>query len=237
MKPSSSQVPRHIGLIMDGNRRFAKRLMLKPWKGHEWGAKKVEQVVEWSIKAGVKELTFYAFSIENFDRPKQEFDYLINIFGNEIKSLLKKDSIAHKNKARINFIGRISMFPESLQRLTSQLQEETKNYNDIVLNFALAYGGRAEIIDAAKKISEQIKKGKLNVDDINEDVFRKNLYLESEPDLIIRTGGEKRISGFLLYQGSYSELFFVDNLWPEFSKENFNEALEEYAKRDRRFGR
>ncbi len=237
MKPSSSQVPRHIGLIMDGNRRFAKRLMLKPWKGHEWGAKKVEQVVEWSIKAGVKELTFYAFSIENFDRPKQEFDYLINIFENEIKSLLKKDSIAHKNKARINFIGRISMFPESLQRLTSQLQEETKNYNDIVLNFALAYGGRAEIIDAAKKISEQIKKGKLNVDDINEDVFRKNLYLESEPDLIIRTGGEKRISGFLLYQGSYSELFFVDNLWPEFSKENFNEALEEYAKRDRRFGR
>ena len=211
--------------------------MLKPWKGHEWGAKKVEQVVEWSIKAGVKELTFYAFSIENFDRPKQEFDYLINIFENEIKSLLKKDSIAHKNKARINFIGRISMFPESLQRLTSQLQEETKNYNDIVLNFALAYGGRAEIIDAAKKISEQIKKGKLNVDDINEDVFRKNLYLESEPDLIIRTGGEKRISGFLLYQGSYSELFFVDNLWPEFSKENFNEALEEYAKRDRRFGR
>ena len=237
MKPSSSQVPRHIGLIMDGNRRFAKRLMLKPWKGHEWGAKKVEQVVEWSIKAGVKELTFYAFSIENFDRPKQEFDYLINIFENEIKSLLKKDSIAHKNKARINFIGRISMFPESLQRLTSQLQEETKNYNDIVLNFALAYGGRAEIIDAAKKISEQIKKGKLNVDDINEDVFRKNLYLESEPDLIIRTGGEKRISGFLLYQGSYSELFFVDDLWPEFSKENFNEALEEYAKRDRRFGR
>ena len=209
MKPSSSQVPRHIGLIMDGNRRFAKRLMLKPWKGHEWGAKKVEQVVEWSIKAGVKELTFYAFSIENFDRPKQEFDYLINIFENEIKSLLKKDSIAHKNKARINFIGRISMFPESLQRLTSQLQEETKNYNDIVLNFALAYGGRAEIIDAAKKISEQIKKGKLNVDDINEDVFRKNLYLESEPDLIIRTGGEKRISGFLLYQGSYSELFFL----------------------------
>ena len=211
--------------------------MLKPWKGHEWGAKKVEQVVEWSIKAGVKELTFYAFSIENFDRPKQEFDYLINIFENEIKSLLKKDSIAHKNKARINFIGRISMFRESLQKLTGQLQEETKNYDNIVLNFALAYGGRAEIIDAAKKISEQIKKGKLNVDDINEDVFRKNLYLESEPDLIIRTGGEKRISGFLLYQGSYSELFFVDNLWPEFSKENFNEALEEYAKRDRRFGR
>lgn len=237
MEPTSNKVPKHVGIIMDGNRRFAKKLMLKPWKGHEWGAKKVENVVEWSVKAGVKELTFYAFSIENFDRPKEEFDYLMNLFKEECKRLLKKDSIAHKNKTRINVIGRIYLFPEDLQKLIKQLQEDTKNYSNIILNFAVAYGGRAEIIDATKRISQKIKEGKLNIDEINEEVFSKNLYNESEPDLIIRTGGEQRTSGFLIWQGSYAELFFCDSFWPEFSKEDFNNVLEAYSKRDRRFGR
>ena len=237
MQSSNNKIPRHVGIICDGNRRFARRLLLKPFKGHEWGAKKIEDVVTWAIEAGIKELTFYAFSIENFNRPKIEFDYLMNIFKNECKSLLEKDSITHKNKARINFIGRLSMFPRDLQDLTKDLQDATKNYNGIILNFAMAYGGRAEIIDATKKISEQIKQGKLNISQINEEVFKKNLYLESEPDLIIRTGGEKRISGFLLYQGSYAELQFVDHLWPEFSKEDFENALVSYANRERRFGR
>ncbi len=237
MQPSNNKVPNHLAIIMDGSRRFAKRLMLKPFKGHEWRAKKIEDVVNWAVKAGIKELTFYAFSIENFNRSKQEFNYILDLFKKECRRLLEKDSIAHKNKTRINFIGRLNMFPRDLQDLTSQLQDATKNYNKIILNFALAYGGRAEIIDATKKISEQIKQGRLNISQINEDVFKKNLYLESEPDLIIRTGGEKRISGFLLYQGSYAELQFVEHFWPEFSKEDFENALSSYSKRQRRFGR
>lgn len=236
MKPSLNRVPSHVGIILDGNRRFAKRLMLKPFKGHEWGYKKIKELFKWCKEYDIKETTLYTFSIENFDRPKQEFDYLMNLFTKAFKET-KEDKDIHDNKIKINFIGRISMFPQEVQESMKELSEATKKYTDYIVNFAMAYGGRAEIIDATKKISEQVKEGKLKIEDINEEVFKKNIYLESEPDLIIRTS-ESRLSGFLLWQGSYAELIFLpDVLWPEFSKEHFEQCLQEYSNRDRKFGK
>ena len=230
------KVPKHIGIIVDGNRRFAKRLMMKPWKGHEWGAKKFEQLLEWCKEYKVKELTLYTFSIENFNRPKQEFDFLMDLFEKEFKKIKHEDKI-YDEKIKINFIGRINMFPENIQKQMKDLMASTKSHNNFIVNFAMAYGGRAEIIDATKKIAQQIKEGKLNIDEINEEVFSKNIYMESEPDLIIRTS-ERRLSGFLLWQGSYAEIQFLPEvLWPEFSKEHFVKCLEDYSNRDRRFGK
>ena len=234
MKPTNNKVPRHIAIILDGNRRFAKRLMLKPWKGHDYGEKKVEKLLEWCKELRIEELTLYALSIENFSRPKKEFNYLMRIFEETFDKL--KDDKRVEN-IKINFIGRIWMLPQNIKEKIKDIEEKTKNNTPYKLNIALAYGGRAEIIDATKKISEEIKKGALDIDKINEDVFKKNLYMNSEPDLIIRTGGEKRISGFLLWQGSYAELFFIDKMWPEFEKKDLITAIKDYEKRERRFGR
>ncbi len=234
---SDNKVPRHIGFILDGNRRFAKRLMIKPWKGHEWGAKKVEEVLDWCKELGVKEVTLYAFSIENFEnRPRNEFNHLMDIFRKEFMRLLNDKSI-YENKICIRIIGRLGMFPKDMQKLFNEIMEKTKNHDKYFLNFALAYGGRAEIIDATKKIAKQVEEGKLSVNKINEEVFANNLYLNSDPDLIIRTSGEKRTSGFLLWQGSYAEFFFCKKFWPEFKKEDLLEAVNSYIKRERRFGR
>lgn len=236
MKPSISNIPKHIGIILDGNRRFSKKLMMKPWQGHEWGAKKIEKLFDWCKEYRVKEITLYAFSIENFDRPKEEFDFLMKLFEKELKRLLDDKRIVEE-KIKINFIGRINMFPKSLQEVMNKLMEKTKNNNKFIANFAMAYGGRAEIIDATKKIAEQVKSGKLDINKINEETFNKNVYLESNPDLIIRTS-ESRLSGFLLWQGSYAEIIFLPNkLWPEFEKKDFAECLQEYSNRQRRFGK
>jgi tritrans,polycis-undecaprenyl-diphosphate synthase [geranylgeranyl-diphosphate specific] len=226
----------HVGLILDGNRRFSKKLMKEPWKGHDYGAKKIEQLLDWSNELGIKELTLYCFSIENFNRPKIEFDYLMDLFRKEIPNLIS-DKRIFENKIKVNFIGRINLFPKDIYDNMLKVMEKTKSHNNFKLNFAMAYGGRAEIIDAVKKISCDVKNGKISCNQINEDIFKKYLYIESEPDLIIRTSGEKRISGFLLWQGSYSELCFCDKLWPEFEKEDFIKAIEDYKKRDRRFGK
>jgi len=236
MKPSESEVPKHIGIILDGNRRFAKRLMLKPWKGHEWGYEKVKKLLDWANELKINELTLYAFSIENFDRPKEEFNYLMDLSRKAFEEL-KTDDRVKKNKIRINFIGRIWMFPKDVQQKMYELMEQTKKHKGFFLNFAMAYGGRAEIIDATKRIAEAVKNGDLDVNEINENTFKEHLYMESEPDLIIRTSGEKRTSGFLLWQGSYAELYFVDKLWPEFEKEDLVKAIEDYSKRERRFGK
>jgi len=223
-------------MIIDGNRRFSKRLMLKPWKGHEWGAKKVEAIFNWCKEYGIKEVTIYSFSIENFHRPKTEFNFLMQLFVKEFTKMMKDERL-EKDKVKINFIGRIKLFPKNLQKIMHQLMEKTKDNDGFIVNFAMAYGGRAEIIDATKKISEQIKNGKLKINQVNERVFEKNLYLDSEPDLIIRTA-ESRLSGFLLWQCSYAEIIFLpDKLWPEFSKKDFEDCLKEYSQRNRRLGK
>ena len=228
-------VPKHLGIIMDGNRRFAKRLTAKPWKGHEWGAKKLASVLEWCQEFKIKELTIYTFSIQNFNRPKQEFDFLMALFEKNFEEL-KKDKRIYDNNIRINIIGRLWMFPESVQKRMREIMEQTKDHNSYTINFAMAYGGREEVIDAAKKIAEMVNSGKLKIDDINEEVFKNNLYIKSEPDLIIRTGGEKRSSNFLAFQSAYSEYIYIEKMWPEFEKEDFVLCLEEYSNRKRRFG-
>jgi tritrans,polycis-undecaprenyl-diphosphate synthase [geranylgeranyl-diphosphate specific] len=229
-------VPKHVAIILDGNRRFSKRLMMKPWKGHEWGAKKVEKLFDWCKEFEIKELTLYALSVENFNRPKKEFEYLMQLFKKEFKKL-EKDERIYNNKIQINFIGRLWMLPKDIQDTMTSIMEKTKTHKNHIINFALAYGGRAEVIDATKKIAEKVKSGELDIDQINEETFSENLYLRDEPELIIRTG-ESRLSGFLIYQSAYSEIIFLPNvLWPEFDKTDFTNCLIEYNKRQRRFGK
>jgi len=229
------KVPKHIGIILDGNRRLAKKLMMKPWKGHEWGAKKVEKLLEWAISMGVEELTLYSLSIENFNRPKLEFEYLINLFKKEFKRI-STDSRINEQGIKINFIGRTWMFDDELQEILSKLSDKTKNNSKLIVNFAMAYGGRQEVIDATKKIAEQVKSGKLKIKNINEAVFSENLDQSSEPELIIRTGGEKRTSNFLNFQSAYSEWIFLDKHWPEFEKKDLVSAINEFSDRKIRRG-
>src|SRR3989344_6419498 len=236
MKPTNNKVPKHLAIILDGNRRFAKRLMIKSFKAHEWGAKKVEKLFDWCKEFKIKELTLYAFSIENFNRPKEEFDYLMNVFRNEFDKL-KNDSKLEKDKVKIRFIGRIQMFPKDIQEKMHSLMEKTKDNNKFIINFAMAYGGRAEIIDAVKELAAHVKHKNLDVYKINEKLFSKFLYLNSEPDLIIRTS-ESRLSGFLPWQSTYSEIIFLpDLLWPEFEKKDFVRCINEFQKRQRRYGK
>lgn len=236
MEPTTNKVPKHIGIVLYGNRRFAKRLMLKPWKGHEWGYDKVKKVFDWMRELSIKEVTFYAFSVENFNRPKEEFDYLMKLFLKAYEETLQDERI-HRYKVKINFIGRLYMFPKEVQESMKKLATATKDYDDYIINFAMGYGGRQEVIDAAKKIAEQIKQGKLALDQINEESFSKCLYTDHEPDLIIRTGGAHRTSNFMIWQSNYSEWLFLDKFWPEFEKEDLIKAIADYSQRERRFGK
>lgn len=233
------KVPRHLGIILDGNRRFAKKLMLKPWMGHEWGAKKFRQFLDWCCELGIQEVTAYTFSVQNFNRPKEEFDYLMKIFEKEFKELATSENSAKLKKQGdcIRFIGRINMFPQKVQDAMHRLMEITKDNKPYTVNFAMAYGGREEVIDAVKKLGEDIKKGAVDIAALNEEIFSKYLYLNSEPELIIRTGGEKRTSNFLPWQGIYSEWFFLEKHWPEIEKQDLVAVLEEFKQRERRFGR
>lgn len=233
-----NKIPKHIGIILDGNRRFAKKLMLKPWKGHEWGKDKIEKIFEWCKEIGIKELTLYTFSVQNFNRPKNEFDYLMNLFNETFTELMTKEENKKKlEQICVRFIGRTWMFPKEVQESMKKLTEKTKNNKPYTINFAMAYGGREEVIDAVKKIADSVKKGELDVDTINEESFSKNLYLQSEPELIIRTGGDCRTSNFLIWQSHYSEWFFLEKTWPEFEKQDLISVINQFSKRERRFGR
>lgn len=229
-------VPRHVAVIMDGNRRFSKRLMIKPWKGHEWGAKKLEELINWCREIGIAELTVYAFSVQNFNRPKEEFDFLMRVFVDECKRLKERIASGEKDM-KVNFIGRLHMFPPVLQSEMNDIMRLTAQNKGFVLNLAMAYGGREEVIDAVKKLAESIAKGDISAEQINEKVFEKQLYIDSEPELVIRTGGDHRTSNFLIWQSHYSEWFFVEKLWPEFEKQDFLACIESFEKRERRFGR
>lgn len=226
----------HIGVILDGNRRFAKRLMMEPWKGHEYGAGKVRKLLNWSRELGVKELTLYAFSIENFNRPKNEFDFLMNVAEKEFLDLLNGTEL-DDNRIRINFIGRIEKFPKKVYETMNRLVEKTKNYGDFTVNFAMAYGGKTEIADAGKKIAELAIAGKLKPEDIDEKKFAEFLYMKDEPDMIIRTSGQIRTSNFLPFQSAYSEWFFLEKMWPEFEREDLVKCIEQFKQRKRTFGK
>ena len=230
-------VPKHIGIILDGNRRFAKRLMVKPWKGHEWGAAKLKQFLEWCFDIGVEEVTAYAFSLQNFNRPKEEFDYLMNIFKTELENMLAKADEFAKNGTQINVIGRLHMLPKEVYELSQKLMDATKSNKGKRINLAIAYGGREEIVEAIKRIAREAQEGKIKPQQIDEGVVSRHLWLNSEPDLVIRTGGEKRTSNFLPWQSTYSEFIFIDKMWPEFEKTDFLTCLKDYSDRERRFGK
>ncbi len=231
--------PEHIAIILDGNRRWASERMLNPWIGHHYGAEKVEKLLEWCIDLNVKSITIYAFSTENFQRPPNEVEEIMHIAEEKLRKVLTDERI-HKNEVQVKAIGRRNLLPESLQKLIEEVEERTKQYSKHFLNIAIAYGGRAEIVDAAKEIAEKVEKGELTPKEINEAVFEKYLYTahmpKQDPDLIIRTSGEERLSGFLLWQSAYSELCFLDVYWPDFRHIDLLRAVRTYQKRKRRFG-
>lgn len=226
----------HLGIIMDGNRRFSKRIAKEPWKGHEWGQEKLKDVLRWARKAGISELTLYAFSMQNFNRPKKEFDHLMKLFISGCDEMLKNQQESAEAVC-VRFIGDIKRFPKKVCARMEELQEYTKNNVDFVLNLCMAYGGREEIVLGVKKIAQRVLQEELLPEDISMDTVSESLQLRSEPDVIIRTGGDHRTSNFLVWQSWYSEWFFVDSLWPEFSEKEFFACLEEFSKRKRRFGR
>lgn len=223
--------PKHIAIILDGNRRYGEKLGNRKL-GHHEGAKRVEDLFNWCKELKIKELTLYTFSTENFSRPKDEVNYLMNLFRKQFKRL-NKELNNNKEKIKVNFIGRLNLFPEDLQKEMDNIMNKTKQNNDFIVNFAVGYGSKAEIVDSVKTI---INKG-LKEDDINEKLINDNLYLTSEPDIMIRPGGEKRMSNFLLWQCAYSELFFYEKLWPEFTKQDLIDVIEQYKQRQRRFGK
>ena len=229
----------HIAMILDGNRRWAVENELNPWLGHEKGAETVEKLIDWCEKLDVKFLTLYAFSIENFRRPRQEIEEIMRIAEEKFRKLLTDERI-HKNKIHVKVIGSVNMLPDNLQQLIADVEKATEAYDRRFLNFAFAYGGRAEILDAAKTIADKVKNRELRLEDIDESTFEKYLYTShmpnQEPDLIIRTSGEERLSGFLLWQAAYSELCFLDVYWPEFRFIDLLRAIRTFQRRKRRFG-
>lgn len=231
MNMNKNTNPKHIAIILDGNRRYAIKSGLKPWEGHKSGFKKIEDILDWSKELDIKELTLYCFSTENFNRDKMEVKYLFDLFRNRINDLMN-DARIHENKVRIRIIGRIDLFPKDMQEKMQEIMEKTSGYDKFKLNLCMAYGGRQEIVDAVRKIVAS----NIKPESIDEELLSKNMYLESCPDLLIRPGGEKRLSNFLTWESIYSELFFLDKLWPEMTKEDLADIIKEFKKRERRFG-
>jgi tritrans,polycis-undecaprenyl-diphosphate synthase [geranylgeranyl-diphosphate specific] len=233
-------MPEHVGIILDGNRRWAWERALKPKDGHSVGARVGEEVLDWCLEYGIKTLTLYTFSTENFDRPGEEVNAVLKIVEEEAQKL-RKDKRLHSQRVRVKTLGRIDLLPDSLRNVLVELENETKDYDGHFLNVAIAYTGRAEIVDATKKIVEDVSQGNITLKQVDEDTFDKYLYTahlpNPNPDLVIRTSGEERLSGFLLWQSAYSELVFVDVYWPEFRRIDFLRAIRLYQRRNRRFGR
>jgi len=229
------KIPEHVAIIMDGNGRWATKRGLKRSLGHLEGSKTLEKIASHAFKKGVKVLSVFAFSTENFNRSKEEVDYLMDLFVKMFKSnfeALKKQNI------KVVFSKKESGLPEKLENIIEQITEETKNNTAGIFNICINYGGRTEIVDTTKKICEKVIAGELNIDDINEDLFSANVYQPlPDIDLLIRTSGELRISNYMLWSLAYSELYFPEVLFPDFSTKDFDEAIEVYNNRNRRFGK
>lgn len=233
---NKDNLPKHLAIIMDGNGRWAKQKGLLRTIGHENGTKSVRTVVEASAKLGIENLTLYAFSTENWNRPKLEVDLLMNLLINSLKNELKT---LQDNKIRLNTIGNIDLLPKSAQKKLQEVIEKTKDNSRMVLTLALSYGSREELINVVKNISNKVKNNIISLDSIDESIINQHLYTQDLPevDLLIRTSGEHRISNFLLWQIAYAELYFTDVLWPDFKEEDLYEAIISYQKRERRFGK
>ena len=230
------EIPTHVGIIMDGNRRWAKEKGMIPSLGHKAGADNLKKVAEACEKFGIKHLTVFAFSTENWKRSKDEVNYLMDLFLSYAKSFRKR---LNEKNYRVRMAGDKSALSEELQQEITYIEEATKNNDGLTINLAINYGGRAEIINATKNIAEKVKNGEISIEEINEDLINRNMqtYDSPDPDLIIRTGGEKRLSGFLIWQSAYSEFYFTKVYWPDFDGEELNKAIIEYSNRKRNFGK
>ncbi|TLX66344.1 MAG: di-trans,poly-cis-decaprenylcistransferase [Thaumarchaeota archaeon] len=233
-------IPNHIAIILDGNRRWAKRNLVLRMDGHFHGADAVEKLLDWCEELNIKIITLYVLSAENLARDDAELHYLYDLIKARLEKLYNDPRI-HKNRMRVKAIGRVELLPESLKEVLNRLDEATKNYDNHFLNVAIAYGGQNELIDAVKKIAAKIKEGSIDVNTIDKDVIESCLYTshlpQPSPDMILRTSGEKRLSGFLLWQSAYSELVFMDVYWPEFRKIDLMRAIRTFQRRARRLGK
>lgn len=228
-------MPKHIAIIMDGNRRWAKERGLDPKLGHKKGAETLEKIASYANEIGLKYMTVYAFSTENWKRTKEEIGALMLLLQTYLDRFLNKESLRN---IRVRVLGDVESLDKGLKESIYKIVEKSKNNTGLTLNIAFNYGGRAEIIRAVKNISNQFKNNEIEIDDINEDLISKNLYTagEPEPDLLIRPGGELRISNFLLWQLAYTEFLFIDKFWPDFSEEDLLSAIKTFEKRNRKFG-
>ena len=231
-----NNLPKHLAIIMDGNGRWAKQKGLVRALGHENGSKSVRTTVEACAKLGIQNLTLYAFSTENWNRPKLEVDTLMKLLINSLKNEYK--TLA-ENNIKLNSIGNLDMLPKSAQKKLYEVILKTKNNTRMTLTVALSYGSREEIIHAVRDISDKVKNNIISIDGIDESIINQHLYTRNLPDvdLLIRTSGEHRISNFLLWQIAYAELYFTDVLWPDFNDEDLYAAIVSYQKRERRFGK
>jgi len=236
---SSKGLPEHVGIILDGNRRWGFEKHGARLNGHFYGAKTGEHFLEWCLDLGITTVTLYVFSTENFLRPQDEVAAILRIIEAEARKLIT-DSRIHEHQVHVKAIGRLELLPDSLRTVLTEVEKVTDAYNQHYLNIAVAYGGRAEIVDAAKRIIDEVQSGTLEADSVDEDVFTKYLYTSHlpnpYPELIIRTSGEERLSGFLIWQAAYSEFVFLDVYWPEFRRIDLLRAIRTYQRRKRRFG-
>jgi len=229
------RIPKSIGIIMDGNGRYATMRGLSRTNGHKAGAERLVKIAEYCERAGVKNLTVYAFSTENWKRPKTEVMGLMSLLANYLKNW---ESYIGGTEIRIRVIGDISGFDPAIKAAIKYVEKMTENKTGLSVNIALGYGGRSEIVSATKKLAQKVRDGAISIEDINEDMFSNELYTFDipDPDLIIRTAGELRLSNFLIWQSSYSEFWFTDKLWPEFMEEDLEQAICDYQSRKRKFG-
>ncbi len=228
------KIPKHVAIILDGNRRWAKKNNMTPQEGHYRGFTNLENLADYIFSKGIKVLSVYAFSTENFKRSKIEVDYLMNLFSMAFKKYF--DRLNEKN-IKVVFSGRREPLPDKVLMMIDDITEKTKNNNGSIFNICINYGGKAEIVDTTKKLSDMVLDGKIEVSDISEELFAANLYHNLPPvDLMIRTSGEERLSNFLLWQNAYAEFYFPEVEFPAFDEKEFDNALEEYSKRNRRFG-
>lgn len=231
-------VPEHIAIIMDGNRRFAEERGEIKEEGHRLGSEKLEEVLEWCVEDGVKILTVYAFSMENFSREESEVDYLMELLEESLIRFAENKTV-HEKKVSISILGDVSMLPDNVRKAIDYVYDRTEDYSDYKLNLAVAYGGRQEIISAVKRVALKVQKGEVDPEDIDEDMISKHMYTSDlpDPDLVLRTSGEVRVSNFLLWQLAYSELYFTDVYWPGFRHIDFLRAIRAFQQRGRRYGR
>ena len=235
MEFDKNSMPKHIAIIMDGNRRWAKKHGKNASYGHKEGAKTLEKIVRYANKIGLKYITVYAFSTENWKRAEEEVSALMMLLQNYLDDYSKR---ADTENIRVKILGDITALSSGMQKSILKCMERTKDNTGVTFNIALNYGGRDEIVKAVKKIAEDVKEGKIDVNTINEEMISNNLYTAGmpDPDLLIRTSGELRLSNFLPWQVVYSEFLFVDKNWPDFTEEDLDNAIIEYQKRTRKFG-